>query len=186
MTWVPYDKWVCLLTYYLNPDSAQTSGITGRCHSSESWVCKCLKLMENKNRQKKWSNNLNTLRGLFWLVSLALFQKVFMKNYAQLVFTCRQDELTIPRHFDRGAHCGHLKVLDELNPALDVWGKIMNQKVIIMTSISKTIKQSVMLKLQRSTHQHLSFVTVSSFGLTATALKTERWLEFCMLINNIN
>ncbi|KAF3844606.1 hypothetical protein F7725_007769, partial [Dissostichus mawsoni] len=29
------------------------------------------------------------------------------------------DELPIPGHFDGGAHCGHLKVLDELNPALN-------------------------------------------------------------------
>lgn len=36
-----------LKTYHLNLDSAQTSGTAGRCHSSESLVCKCLE-------QKKW------------------------------------------------------------------------------------------------------------------------------------
>lgn len=57
--------------------------------------------------------------------------------------TCCQDELTVPRHFDRGAHCGHLKVLDELNPALDVCaGKKIKVRMMIYIFL-KTINQSV-------------------------------------------
>lgn len=36
--------------------------------------------------------------------------------------TCCQDEVAIPGYFDRGGDCRHLKVLNEFNPALDVWG----------------------------------------------------------------
>ena len=36
--------------------------------------------------------------------------------------TCSKYELPIPWHFDGGAHRGHVEVLDELNPALNVWG----------------------------------------------------------------
>lgn len=37
-----------LKTYHLNLDSAQTSGTAGRCHSSESLVCKCLEQQQKK------------------------------------------------------------------------------------------------------------------------------------------
>lgn len=131
MTWMPYNKWVCHLTYHLNQDSAQTSGTTGRCHSSESWVCKCLKLTgNNKSREQSWR-----------LVLIDDFYRRLAEKLSTARLTCCQDELTIPWHFDRGAHCGHLKVLDELDPALDVWG-VVNRKVRIMTYISE-INQTV-------------------------------------------
>lgn len=83
MTWRLYNKRICLLTYHLNPDSAQTSGTVGRCHSSESWVCKCLKLMEDKKKKKK-----NILEAAAFSEVCSHWQLAtggLMRHYLQLV-----------------------------------------------------------------------------------------------------
>lgn len=121
---MPYTKWACLLTYHLNQDSVQISGTIGKCHSSESWVCKCLKRVEEEDKTQK----------VKWLCDLA-WMKVRRNTVISARLTCCQDKLTVLRYFDGGAHCGHLKVLDELNPALDVWGGKWKREVWIPTVI---------------------------------------------------
>lgn len=82
---------VCLLTYRLNPDSAQTSGTTGRCHSSESWVCKCLRWTDNKNMHKRWRDRLTTdatltfkKRKLWWNTIHSLVSPAARMNWPSL------------------------------------------------------------------------------------------------------
>lgn len=92
------------LTYCQNPDSAQTSVTAGRCRSSGSEVCTCLEQRGNT----EWN--------LFCSVTCCASSQ---KNEHEL--TCSQDELAVLGHLDWGGHSWHFKVLDELNPALDVW-----------------------------------------------------------------
>lgn len=150
-----------LLTYCRSPDSAQTSGTAGRCHSSGSWVCTCLEEI----RREGTASFLGYGLGL----------------WARL--TCRQDELPILGHFDGGGHSGHLKVLDELDPALDVWRETSLQKRLNI----RPIIQSVVLKKTNIclTYRHLSSVTVFSSDLTATVTKGQRSVWFCTKMTNL-
>lgn len=102
-------------------------------------------------------------------LSFAFFNTGRILHYS-FYLTCCQDELTIPWHFEWGCHCGHLEVLNELNPALDVWGgKNIRQKRLNNYKRLEKTKQSALLKQWWWTHRHLSFEAASSSDLTATA-----------------
>lgn len=81
-------------------------------HSSELWVCMFL-----RGKYSQWA---------FSSFCSDKLQEGFLKPKDGL--TCCQDELTVSGRFDRGAHCGHLKVLNEFNPPLDVWKRKRKRK----------------------------------------------------------
>lgn len=70
------------------------------------------------NRTQKHNWEINQLASYVLKDSQALSSLMQLKDSSHL--TCCQDEVPVPGHFDGGRHCGHLKVLNELNPALDV------------------------------------------------------------------
>lgn len=63
--------------------------------------------------------------------SLSSLQREGMRCH----LTCCQDEVTVPGYLDGGRDCGHLKVLNQLNPALHVWGGISEHTGSILACI---------------------------------------------------